>query len=171
MQRGRPTSLFATSTLARMLTLSTEDVTFSLDVRGYLFPDTASDGWDSEWLQIMGSAVCEHGRWQFSDPCLTTFELAHLASWLRDVPIGGPERELEFTEPCLRFEHVERADGDILVVRLAQEASPPWAAEDQRFSEGVAFEFPFSVLDFETMASAVAEVCGKFPQRARPNAG
>jgi len=86
-------------------------------------------------------------------------------------PAGGPERALEFTEPCLRFEHVERADGDILVVRLAQEASPPWATEAQRFGEGVAFEFPFSGLDFKTMSSAVAEMCGKFPQRARADAG
>ena len=154
-----------------MLTLSAKDVTLSLDVRGYPFPGSASDGWDSEWLQIAGSAGCEQGRWRFSDPCLTTFELAHLASWLREAPASGPKRELEFTEPCLRFEHVERADGDILVVRLAQEASPPWATEAQRFGEGVALEFPFSVLDFKTMSAAVAEMCGKFPQRARANAG
>jgi hypothetical protein len=154
-----------------MLTISAKDVTLSLEVRGYQYPDTTMDGWDSEWLQIAGSAGCAKGRWQFSDPCLTTFELMKLAAWIRDVPAGGPERELEFTEPCLRFEHIERADGDVLVVRLAQEASPPWATEAERFREGVTLEFPFATVDFNNLASTVAEMCAKFPQRAGANAG
>jgi hypothetical protein len=154
-----------------MVTISAKDVTLSLDVRGYQFPEATMDGWDSEWLLISGSAECAKGRWRFSDPCLTTFELVKLAAWLRDAAAGGPERELEFTEPCLRFEHVERADGDILVVRLAQAASPPWATEVERFREGVALEFPFLTLDFSTIVTTVAEMCGKFPERARANAG
>jgi hypothetical protein len=154
-----------------MLNLGAKDASLSIEVRGYQFPDSAMDGWDSEWLQIHGSAECPQGQWRFSDPCLTTFELAHLAAWLREVPTGGPVREIEFVEPCLRFEHVERSNGDVLIVRLSQEASPPWATESQRYGEGVALEFPFSTLNFVTLSSAVAEMCGKYPQRARGNAG
>ena len=153
-----------------MLNLSAKDTSLSIEVRGYQFPDATMDGWDSEWLQVYGSAGCGQGNWRFSDSCLTTFELDHLAAWLRGVPTGGPVREIEFTEPCLRFEHVERSDGDVLVVRLSQEASPPWANGSQRFGDGVALEFPFSALNFETMSSAVSEMCGKYPQRARGNA-
>lgn len=154
-----------------MLNLGANDASLSIEVRGYQFPDAPMGGWDSEWLQVHGSAECPQGRWRFSDPCLTTFELAHLATWLRGVPTGGLVREMEFVEPCLRFEHVERSDGDVLIVRLSQEASPPWATESQRYGDGVALEFPFSALDFETMASAVSEMCGKYPQRTRGDAG
>jgi hypothetical protein len=153
-----------------MLTLSSPGAHLSLEIRGYQFPDTAADGWDAEWLHVSGLVEVPRGRWKFSDPCLATFELAQLGEWLRDVPVGGPERELEFMEPCLRFEHVERSEGDVLVVRLAQEASPPWATEAQRYRDGIDLEFPFSALDFEKLAAEVRAMCRRFPQRSRSNA-
>jgi hypothetical protein len=62
-----------------------------LEVLGYQFPGTKDDEWDSEWLIIEGQVSCARGRWKFRNSCLCTFELQALATWLRDVRVGGPE--------------------------------------------------------------------------------
>ena len=149
-----------------MLTLSGPDSRLELDILGYQFASVAHDGWDSEWLQISGRAQCPRGRWKFADPCLTTFELQVLASWLRNLPAGGLDRELSFTEPNLRFEHVEEATGDVLYVYLSQEASPPWVTDDERFGEGYALHLPFASICFSEVADVVESLCRKFPVRA-----
>ena len=97
-------------------------------------------------------------------PCLCTFELQSLAAWLRDVPVGG---QLNFTEPNLRFEHVERSDGDVLLVAFSQESSPPWATEGERYGEGYALSFPFSLNDFAAASAALQNMLLKWPIRTR----
>ena len=131
-----------------MPTLSGPDGWLELDVVGYQFASVANDGWDSEWLQVSGRAQCSRGQWKFYDPCLTTFELERLASWLRNLPAGGPDREIGFTEPNLRFEHVEEVAGNVLYIYLSQEASPPWAIDDERFGDGYALHIPFFSINF-----------------------
>lgn len=154
-----------------MLTLSGPDSRIELDIFGYQFASVAHDGWDSEWLRVSGRASSPRGRWKFTDPCLTTFELKALASWLRDVPVGGPNRELGFTEPNLRFEHVEEAAGDYLYVWFAQEASPPWATDAERFGEGCFVRIPFTSISFVEAAEAVDALCLKYPERAHRDGG
>ena len=58
-----------------------------LDIVGYQFPD-AHDYWDSNWLTVAGIAKHPKGSWQFTDPCLTTFELDQLALWFDGVALG-----------------------------------------------------------------------------------
>jgi len=143
-----------------------------LEVLGYQFPGTEDDEWDSEWLIVAGSVWCARGRWKFRDPCLCTFELRALVDWLRDVPVGGPEREIGFLEPNLRFEHVESPEGDVLLVAFSQESSPPWASEGERYGEGYALLFPFSLSDFVTASAALEKMLLKWPVRTRkPEAG
>jgi hypothetical protein len=136
-----------------------------LEVLGYQFPETKDDKWDSEWLIIAGQISCPRGRWKFREPCLCTFELQALAAWLRDIQVGGPERELCFTEPNLRFEHVETSNGDQLLVAFSQESSPPWATEDERYGEGYALSFPFCLNDFVTASAALESMLLKWPIR------
>jgi hypothetical protein len=154
-----------------MLILSGSDSRIELDIVGYQFASAKHDGWDSEWLQVSGRAESPRGRWKFNDPCLTTFELKALASWLREVPVGGPDRELSFTEPNLRFEHVEEPGGDALFVWLSQEASPPWATEVERFQEGYVLRIPFASINFVEAAEGVERLCQKYPERAHRGGG
>jgi hypothetical protein len=150
-----------------MMRLIGKDEELHLEVLGYQFPETEDDEWDSEWLIIAGSVSCARGRWRFRDPCLCTFELQALATWLRDVPVGGPERELAFTEPNLRFEHLARSDGDVLLVAFSQESSPPWATEGERYGEGYPLSFPFSLNDFAAASTALQNMLLKWPVRTR----
>src|SRR5687768_4265364 len=100
-----------------MITLLGPDSRIELDIRGYQF-QSAAHGPDSEWLLVTGSVECPRGRWKFVDPCLTTFELANLAIWLRQLPHGLAKEHLWFTEPNLHFQHVSEP-GDILRVHLS----------------------------------------------------
>jgi len=149
-----------------MLTLFGPDTVFELDILGYQFASAPMDGWDSEWLQVSGRANCPNGQWKFTDPCLTTFELVALESWLREAPVGGPNREIGFTEPNLRFEHVEEHAGDTLYIWCSQEASPPWATEEQRYGDGFTLRIPFSSIDFSAAAEAIGRLSHSYPVRA-----
>jgi hypothetical protein len=108
-----------------MQLIGNEGEEFRLKVLGYQFPEIKNNEWDSEWLIISGEVLCAQGRWRFRAPCLCTFEVQTLAAWLCDLQVGGPEREIGFTEPNLRFEHVEKQDSDALLVGFSQESSPP----------------------------------------------
>jgi hypothetical protein len=154
-----------------MFELSGPDSRIELDVVGYQFASVAHDGWDSEWLQISGRAESPRGRWRFIDPCLTTFEMKALASWLRDLAAGGRNHELTFTEPNLRFERVEEDAGDFLYVWLSQEASPPWATEAERFGDGHALRIPFAAINFAAAVQAVEKLCQQYPERAHRSDG
>lgn len=155
-----------------MRLLGSEGEELLLEVLGYQFPGTEDDEWDSEWLIIAGQISCSRGRWKFREPCLCTFELQALAAWLRDIKFGGPKREISFTEPNLRFEHVETSDGDLLLVAFSQESSPPWATEDERYGEGVALSFPFCLNDFAAASVVLEGMLLKWPIRTqRPEAG
>jgi hypothetical protein len=154
-----------------MLKLLGPDSRLEVEILGYEFPSAALDGWDSEWLRISGRAQCPQGEWKFVDPCITTFELAALASWLRGIPAGLAGRELSFTEPNIRFVHAEETEGRILFVYLSQEASPPWATEVERFGEGYELRIPFSSIGFSEVAEAVDLQCRKYPERANRDRG
>jgi hypothetical protein len=154
-----------------MLTLGGPGSRIELDIVGYQFASARCDRWDSEWLQVSGRVESPRGRWTFSDPCLTTFELKGLASWLRKLSAGDANRELGFTEPNLRFVHVEEAAGNALSVWLSQEASPPWATEAERFGEGFALQIPFVSVSFLDAAEAVERLCQKYPERANRSGG
>jgi hypothetical protein len=154
-----------------MFTLGESRPRIDLTVQDYQFPgmDGARDDFDPEWLRVHGRVECEEGAWEFSDPCLLTSELVSLAAWLRGIPVGGPQRELSFLEPNIRFEHVEEAGGDKLYVWLSQEASPPWATEEERFGSGVPIRIPFAVIDFAAAAKSVESLCRRFPEKAPPS--
>jgi hypothetical protein len=114
---------------------------FELDVVGYQFPDAELDGWDSEWLRFAGVVSCDRGKWEFSDPCLTTFELKALADWLRSSPNEASGKAIGFIEPNLSFARAGLAEG--LVISFAQESAPPWATEQEKYGEG--FSIAFSI--------------------------
>ena len=63
---------------------------FQLVILGYQHPDVHEDRWDSNWLVVSGTVATAAGRkWQFSAPCVTTFELEELADWLDELSADG----------------------------------------------------------------------------------
>ena len=128
-----------------------------LQIAGYQFPIVDKDpgdrtGWDANWLVVTGSVRTADGAsWAFSDPALTTWEVADAVTWLRqvatgavpaaaaieDMPGGADGRDdhlerlrstgwLTFTEPKLSFA-VDGYDGQQvkLLVGLSHESAVP----------------------------------------------
>lgn len=91
--------------------------------------------WDANWLMIRGDIRTAGGRrWEFLDPCLTTWEVRDLSAWLRRAAVSGGaarRRRIAFTEPNLTFSFRRRRAGRAcLEACFSHEALPPWAARD-----------------------------------------
>ena len=145
-----------------MLHLKANDGTeLRLDVLGYQFASA-----DDDWLIVSGTVTCARGTWSFRDPSLTTFELKELADWFRQLATPSEKSEISFTEPNLRFGYVEEAGDTALRVSFAQENSPPWVTEDERYGLGYPLKLPCTAQDLETAAAALDEMLTRFPIRA-----
>lgn len=117
-------------------------ISFELEVLGYQFPETTSEPYDSEWLNIQISLHHSGGRWADwvkIDPSLETVELQWLIDWLREVASQSSvfknwrsarlESRMFFTEPNLSFEAHSDTHGEsalTLRVYLAAESIPPF---------------------------------------------
>jgi hypothetical protein len=144
------------------------DARFDLDVVGYQFPDAELDGWDSEWLRVAGVVSSDRGKWKFCDPCLTTFELKALADWFRSSPEEESERAIGFTEPNLSFARAGVGLAEELVVSFAQESTPPWATEQEKYGVGFSVTFPIALNDCSALAIGIEKILEQFPVRALP---
>jgi hypothetical protein len=131
----------------------------------YQFPDVHEDRWDSNWLVLSGKVSTSDGNsWHFTEPAVTTFELADLADWLRDVALReNTFEEFEFTEPNLAF-FVANDPVPTLRVRLAHESAPPWATDQERLS-GVFVDFPLEEADVAVAADELRDALNDFPIR------
>lgn len=119
---------------------STDGAEIELRPAGYLFPSidqSEPSGWDGNWLVIRGNVrLSDERQWDFEGPCMTTWDAAELAGWLRSVAAGavgasplpsGGEHLLVFAEPDLGFSL--GATGDTrrsIRVHFSLEAAPPW---------------------------------------------
>lgn len=120
---------------------STDGAEIELRPLGYQYPSINGSGphdWDANWLVIRGDIrLPDERRWHFEDPCLTTWEAAELAAWLRSVAAGevkaspspaGEEHLVVFTEPNLGFSLAATTEGTRSVrVHFSLEARPLWA--------------------------------------------
>lgn len=120
---------------------STDGAEIDLRPLGYQYPSVGGSGphdWDANWLVIRGDVrLPDERRWHFEDPCLTTWEAAELAGWLRSVAAGEvkaspfPADEshlLVFTEPNLGFSVGTTGEASrTLRVHFSLEAGPPWS--------------------------------------------
>lgn len=120
---------------------STDGAEIELRPVGYQYPTIGGNGggdWDANWLYIRGDVRLADGRrWHFQDACLTTWEGAELAGWLRSAAAGevraipfpaDEEQLLVFTEPNLGFSLAATAEGTRSVrVHFSFEARPGWS--------------------------------------------
>ncbi len=109
---------------------------FELSLRGYQFPGPTHTASDAHWLVISVCATDPRGSWSANAACLTTWEVASLATWLRHVAKGEQhDLSAEFVEPCLAFHHVNTTGHDItLEIDFALELRPPWTDFEDGYS-------------------------------------
>lgn len=134
-----------------------------ISVERYQFPEITDDEWDSNWLIVCGDAELDGKSWTFRDPCLTTFELEHLANWLDQVFKDEAKNEYcDFTEPNLGFERLSE-----LEVRIAfsLESLPPWYESDGDFGE-IGFNIPIND-QLPAAANSLRALLDRFPIRAQ----
>lgn len=134
-----------------------------IGVERYQFPDIVDDEWDSNWLIVSGEADLDGRSWSFREPCLTTFEVEHLADWLDRVVAGQAAQPIcGFTEPNLEF---ERISAEAVRITFWLEALPHWAKPDSDLGD-IGFEVPISDA-LSTTATCLRSILSRFPIRAR----
>ena len=135
----------------------------SISVERYQFPEIINDEWDSNWLIIAGNAELDGKSWTFRDPCLTTFELEHLANCLDQVFLSEAESAYcGFTEPNLDFERLSEQE---VRIAFSLEALPPGCERDGDFGE-IGFNIPIND-QLPAAAKSLRALLDQFPVRAR----
>lgn len=137
------------------------------------------DEWDPNWLVIHGEVRTAVGDvWSFDDPCLTTWEAAELAVWLRDVsqgritPTDAPAEDmsgfLTFVEPNLAFS-VAGMDASKVAIRahLSAEAvtNRPVATPDPWKTYAYSITLTLSRSDLLAAARVWQDDLAPFPRR------
>jgi hypothetical protein len=136
---------------------------FQLVIVRYQFPDVHEDRWDSNWLIVNGTVAAAGEKWVFTEPCVTTFELADLADWLDALAVNGQPSAFEFTEPNLKFAYVPWPRRTVQLT-LAHESAPSSMSDDERRA-GVTVEFPLSAEQTETFAAEIRQALNDYPIR------
>ena len=136
---------------------------FQLVIVRYQFPDVHEDRWESNWLIVNGTVAAAGEKWVFTEPCVTTFELADLADWLDELVTNGTEPSaFEFTEPNLKFTYVPSRRA--VQLTLAHESAPASMSELERRA-GVTVEFPLSGQQTESFAAEIRQALHEYPIR------
>ncbi len=140
---------------------------FRLEINGYQFPHILDRYWDSNWLSVRLSGINSRGSWNVDDPCLLTFEVESLVSWLQKIIVDRVSQpRKDFLEPNLKFcvikhrlgNYFMRVDlGDIVLRKMI-----PEAFGDEKF---IRLYFPLDEIDLPDQAQSLRTQLSKYPQR------
>ena len=137
---------------------------FQLVVVGYQHPDLHEDRWDSNWLLVNGSVTAAGEKWAFTDPCVTTFELADFAAWFDELADDGTQpSSFAFTEPNLKFTFTPWPHPAVQLT-LTQESAPPSLPDPDR-ARGVTVEFPMPPSKTVALAAEIRRILMDYPIR------
>jgi hypothetical protein len=147
--------------------LESADALFELQIRGYQFPVMESEDYDSNWLRIHGTVRHPRGSWTFEDPCLLTYEVAALATWLEQISTNGfADDRIGFIEPNLEFRWFHESGGEILRVYFELESRPAWAPSTSVGELDLWIDFHLGENDLGAAAKSLRNGLAKYPQRA-----
>jgi hypothetical protein len=119
----------AVNRCATMKLASRDGQSLELRILGYQFPHLETEEYDSNWLVVTGKVTHSRGSWQFTEPCLLTYEAEKLASWMDDVADAKPGFDTcGFIEPNLEFRALLSIDRPALRVCFDLEARPSRAS-------------------------------------------
>jgi hypothetical protein len=141
-----------------------DNKSFELWVVNYQFRDNQTDEYDSNWLTIGIRLKGFKKEWITSDPSLLTWELKSLTDWFRNILAGNlEEKKIEFIEPNLKFELIDRAEETFRIrTHLTLESKPSWFTEDDTFS----FDLVVDREELDHCVQRLDDELMKFPGRA-----
>jgi hypothetical protein len=136
---------------------------------GYQYP-AASEKWDSNWLIIEATVDHPTGSWVAQDPCLLTFEVAELATWLEQRAHGQEtEAKKSFIEPVIGFRSTNSTPTHKrLRVYFGYELSPPWSAGKVWWDNDTWLDFDLTPSELEETATALRQQLTQYPIRDLP---
>ncbi len=149
-----------------MLLKGIDNSEVELMVVGYQFPQLKHEQYDSDWLNISIRVKHPRGNWTTTDPCMLTWEVAHLSEWLESIARNEPvDSEESFMEPNLRFE-LRREPLAKLRVYFELECRPPWAdAYESGKMKDIWLEFDVDSEDLRNAAASLRADLMRFPVR------
>ncbi len=137
----------------------------TLSLVGYQFPDEAVDPWESNALLVSVRVVSPQGTWEVVDPCLTTWEVAALASWLTAFVVTGDRRPTSVSAPNVTMSARPVTGSTITLTACFElEQRPPWLASVGGDGE-LCVEVEVSTGDVIVAAAALRGDLARFPQR------
>ena len=150
-----------------MKLVSRDGQSFELQILGYEFPHFETAEYDSNWLVVAGEVGHSRGSWQFTHPCLLTYEAAGLATWMDAVAdTGSCSDTCGFIEPNLEFRALLNLEQPVLRVYFNLEARPSWASNPGAGLEDLWVEFPIGEIDLRSAAQQLRAELKQYPQRA-----
>jgi hypothetical protein len=91
---------------------------FEATIVGYEFPHIEHKKWDSNWLMVSMRVQSPLGAGKCVDPCLTTWDVERLITWLEAQAQASPtESDIYFLEANLGFE-ICKVSGSVLTLRV-----------------------------------------------------
>lgn len=86
---------------------------FRLEIIGYQFPSILDSYWDSNWLNVEISVSNSMNSWSCVNPCLLTFEVNQLATWLDKLVVDKiSTSDIGFVEPSPQFRFIKHASSN-----------------------------------------------------------
>ena len=140
-----------------------------LEVVGYQFPGVETDPWDSNSLLVAVRVVSQHGTWEAVDPCLTTWEAAHLVRWLAALASGDALAVRQgYSEPNVRL-LVNGLSPDFELARVHAcfelETRPPWLPGPAAGRDTLCVDLDLPRAALRDAAVDLARQLQRFPQR------
>jgi hypothetical protein len=139
-----------------------------LTIIGYEYPDKTSSvqdsrvSYDANWLIVAVRYQSVDGAWEFTRPCLLTWEIERLVSWLHAVADKQDRNPtIEFTEPRVTFE-VLAVDAELISLRMeCLQAGRP----NRKISMWA--DMMVTVKDLHAAAEALRSELARFPIRGK----
>ncbi|MFN2607193.1 MAG: hypothetical protein ABR511_04765 [Acidimicrobiales bacterium] len=132
-----------------------------LTLVGYEHPDATVDPWESNSLLVDVRVLSPQGSWEVVDPCLTTWEAAHLVGWLATVAVAPERAAASVAEPNLTMSAARRPGGRVAVTACFElERRPPWLG-----SGNLCVEVEVGTADLVSAAVALRADLARFPRR------
>ena len=114
-----------------------ENQTVEFRIANYQFPENNDGDWDGNWLNIYLKVDSKFGKWQTTDPSLTTWEVQELIVWFTRLSndIEPKYRQMTFTEPNLSFELLNNPIEKQKLIRMNfdLESKPKSATGDKEY--------------------------------------
>lgn len=153
-----------------MLLRGDQGTELELRLVGYEHPGEEFDPWESNSLLVAVRVIAPQGSWEVVDPCLTTWEAAHVVRWCAALAARADlvaNRPLGISEPNVTLTgRARRGAPDQVDVRacFALELRPPWL-KSVAASGDLCVELGVGRDQLAAAASALAADLHRFPQR------